>query len=72
MDTSGSSILGRLASSDVDVRRLALTEQEEILEVASYGDLLPLLNDEDATVRKLTIQLLEELGGSHIDIVEDK
>src|SRR6201988_1819028 len=64
MDTSGRSILGRLASSDVDERRLALTEQEELLEVAAYQDLVPLLDDEDATVRKLTIQLLEELGDS--------
>src|ERR1700751_1895648 len=47
MHTSGSSILRRLASSDVDVRRLALIEQEELLEVASYRDLLPLLDNEN-------------------------
>jgi HEAT repeat protein len=62
MEDSNTSILGRLASADVDVRRVALTELDEILEAASFRDLLPLLADEDATVRKLTVQALEEIG----------
>jgi hypothetical protein len=51
------SILTRLASGDVDVRRVALTEIDEVLDVASCSDLLPLLTDEDPTVRKLAIQV---------------
>jgi hypothetical protein len=56
MEESNTSILTRLTSGDVDVRRVALTELDDVLEVASLSDLLPLLIDEDATVRKLTIR----------------
>jgi len=57
MEESDISILTRLSSDDVDVRRVALTEIDEILEVASFSDLSPLLTDEDPTVRKLAIQV---------------
>jgi HEAT repeat protein len=61
-DESADFLLRRLHSRDVDDRRLALTELDEILEFVPVEELLRLLVDEDAAVRKLAVQALEELG----------
>ena len=56
------SILTRLKSEDLNTRRVALTELDEIVESASIGDVLPLLVDDDPTVRRLAVAALEEIG----------
>jgi HEAT repeat protein len=52
----------RLRSDEVDVRRIALTELQEEPDAVSIDVLLPLLRDPDATVRLLTVGILEEVG----------
>jgi HEAT repeat protein len=56
------SILTRLRSEDLDTRRVALTELDQIVESASLSDVLPLLVDDDPTVRRLAVAALEEMG----------
>ena len=51
-----------LRSSDVNRRRVALAELEDNLEIVPAELLIPLLRDEDAAVRRQTVQLLEEIG----------
>ena len=55
-------VIERLRSDDVDIRRVTLTELDENLDLVSADDLLPLLHDSDAAVRRLVINALEELG----------
>lgn len=49
-------LLSRLHGEDVEGRHLALTELDEVLEYIPVEELLRLLDDEDAAVRKLAVQ----------------
>jgi HEAT repeat protein len=52
----------QLQSDDAGVRCVALTQLQEELDGLTVDRIMPLLHDGDATVRRLTVGILEELG----------